>query len=125
DDRYGFGTLDAAKTVSRMAVPRTGQISYAFRPVSKGQALGAYEPATNAIIYACEAGSVASTAIQELKKGDSHLFTISQVENHQAVAAGYVSGFLAYACLQQPHDTNTFMRSINVFAEFRNIYPKP
>ena len=126
DPYYGFGTLDAGKATGRMAVPKTGQISYAFTPISKGNVLRANapaEPLSSGLVYACDSGTIGSTAVFELIKGESRFFTISRAENQQAIDMGYASVFLAYACLQQPHDTNTVMHAINVFHEFRNIYP--
>lgn len=127
DVHYGFGALDAAKAVNRMAVPRTDQILYAFGPVSKGSRLqpsSPHEPASDALVYVCQGTDTPSTAMYELRKGESQLFTISKVESQQAGVAGYMSGFFAYTCLGQPHDTRAVMRSLQVFAEFRNTYPK-
>lgn len=127
DAQYGFGTVDAAKSASRMNTPRTGELPYVFTPVSKGNTLNhavPSEPVNGALVYACTGGTVGSTPIYELTKANSHFFSLSQVENQQAISLGYTSGLLAYACLQEPHDTNGVMHNLNIFHEFRNEYPK-
>lgn len=127
DVQYGFGTVDALKAADRMFTPSTGQLPYAFTPISKGNTLNPSapsEPVNGALIYACSAGTVGSTPVYELTKGASNFFSLSEAEKEQAVKLGYTSSFLAYACHGQPHDNNTVMHNLNIFHEFRNKYPK-
>lgn len=127
DTYYGFGTVDALKATTRMASARTAQILYAFTPLSRGDKLtgSALEPIGSAIVYKCENNDTSSTQVYELTKGTDRLFTISKVENQQALSLSYVSSRFFYACITQPHDNVSVMRGINVFREFRNIYDKP
>jgi hypothetical protein len=126
DVHFGFGTLDALKSATRMTTPKTS-FNYLFSPVSRGNTLDAAHPAEptgNAFVYACENGATSGTAIMEDVKGNSDIFTISQVENKQAVDAGYTTSKFIYACVSQPHDNGPVMHNLNIFKEFRNDYTK-
>lgn len=127
DNQKGFGTLDALKATGRMASPKSGPIMYALTPVSMGKVLyggSAIEPTGNAFLYICEGDSTGSTAIYELNKGASHFFSSSKIENQDARDAGYTSNLFAYGCVRQPHDGQSVMRGLNIFHEFRDLYPK-
>lgn len=128
DTHYGFGVLDAGRTMNRMTTPRTGQVAYAFTPVSKGNTLNPAspaEPSGTGFAYVCENGIVGTTPVYELVKGPSRFFSLSKVERQKAADIGYTSNFLTYACLSQPHDTTTVMHSLNIFREFRNMDGRP
>ncbi|MDB5181306.1 MAG: hypothetical protein JWP13_69 [Candidatus Saccharibacteria bacterium] len=127
DPHYGFGALDTLKPLNRMIAPKTSQWTYAFTPVSKGNRLDPAhpaEPGSTALVYACQDGVIGTTPIYELIKGDSHFFSLSNVEIQRAIEQGYRAVFVMYACLGQPHDTGSVVRSLNIFHEFRNTYPK-
>lgn len=126
DLHYGFGTLDIARASQRLATPKT-DFSYTFGPVSRGGSLNAaspVEPLGNTFTYACENGVVGSTAIYEEIKNTATFFTVSKIENQQAVDAGYSSGLFMYACVRQPNDGPNVMHNLDVFKEFRNDYRK-
>lgn len=120
----GFGTLDAQKTTARMATANSPYILYNFAPTSKGNTLSVSEVTGAYAVQRCQAGTVGTTAVYELAKPGSQLFTISKVEMAKAVESGYTSGRFAYACIQQPHDKPQTIRSLNLFREFRNTDQK-
>lgn len=119
----GFGALDTAKSTARMANPDNSVALYSFNPISTGRQLNSNQPAEVDGVYAahsCASGTIGTTAIYELIKGGGSFFTISASEAMQAVGQGYSSSIFAHACMQQPHDTVTILRGINIFSEFRN-----
>lgn len=127
DPRYGFGAADAYKVTNRMATPRTGPFTYAFKPVSLGSVLNPsvpFEPAGQAYIYACDQNVVGATAVYELNQGGDRFFSASKVENYHATAAGYASTQIGHGCVRQPHDAYQEVREINVFRELRDLGPK-
>lgn len=122
----GFGTLDAAKATNRMATPVSTMQQYAYTPISLGDYLSPTNPfdqTGNYLAYQCETTSSPATAIYELKNAASSFFTISKVEQQQALSLGYSSGLFAYGCIQQPHDKPNVIRALNIFREFRNSEP--
>lgn len=121
----GSGALDSAKATIRMATPNNSSILYLFNPVSAGNQLAAGQSAEipgALTAHTCSDGVVGSTPIYELIKNGSHFFSISSSEASQAARIGYSRNIFARACLQQPHDTLSNFRSLNLFSEFRNIY---
>jgi hypothetical protein len=78
---------------------------------------------SSGLVYTCDANNAGATPIYELVKGASDFFSLSKVEKQKAVEAGYTATFLTYACLGQPHDHPSVMHTLNVFHEFRNLYP--
>lgn len=126
DSLIGFGTLDSRKASLRMTTPVSPVQLYTYTPTQKGSYLTPgvdYEKNGGYQIHSCETGSSPATQIYELKKSSNHFFTISKVEQQQAVAQGYVSSIFTYGCLQQPHDAPDVIRALNIFREFRNISP--
>lgn len=126
DAHYGFGALDASKAAARMTTPKTS-FTYVFTPVSRGGSLSPNnpaEPAGNTFAYACEGGIVGSTPIFEDSQGPNDFFTMSRVENQQAIDAGYGSNLFSYGCVREPHDTASTTHNLNLFKEFKNDYQK-
>jgi hypothetical protein len=125
DTKLGYGGLDAQKATARMTTPQSSVQIYAYNPVSTGNILNSAQPAEASGSYhvqSCESGSVGSTPIFDLAKTGSRFLSVSQSEIWQATLAGYSASFFAHACLQQPHDTFTEVRALDMFAEFRNTY---
>lgn len=124
DSKLGFGSVDALKATTRMLTPRDTSQLYEFGPISKGNFL----PQTFSEIikpyalHSCPDGTIGTSSVQELIKPTSRFFSISQSESAKAVNLGYSSQFFTYVCLQQPQDPTSFVRNINVFSEFRNIF---
>ena len=124
DPATGFGALDTQKASQRMSTPYSPTQLYTYGPVSRGGFLSPNTPpeptgATN--VHECAAGTWPSTAIYELKKAGSYFFSISKVEQQNALGLGYTGSLFGYGCLQQPHDRPTTVRTINLFQEFRNM----
>lgn len=124
DTHYGFGTLDTYAAANRMSTPKTGSLAYQFTPVSLGSIFDKNtpaEPAGNALIYTCDSGTP-STAIYDDTMGDLQFFTVSKSENQDAVALGYTSSLLTYACVTEPQDTASVSKNINMFEQYKNRY---
>lgn len=123
DAKLGFGTLDALKSTKRMTVPQDTALLYGFHPISKGDfIIPASEVVSSQSVHSCPDGIIGTTPIFELIKSNSHFFSISASESSAAAKTGYSSKLFSYACMQQPHDTSSFVRNINLFSEFRNIF---
>lgn len=123
DPKLGFGSMDALKGTNRMLAVRDTSLLYAFHPISRGDLLTpASEKVFNYSPHSCPDGVIGTTPIYELIKGGSRFFSISQAEMTTAIKTGYSSQIFAYSCLQQPQDSASFVRSINMFSEFRNIF---
>jgi hypothetical protein len=123
DLKLGFGSMDALKGTNRMTAVRDTSLLYAFHPVSRGNSLApASELIGQYVPHSCPDAVIGTTPIYELIKGGTRFFSISSSEMSKAVNTGYTSQLFAYSCLQQPQDTSSFIRSINVFSEFRNIF---
>ncbi|MDB5185628.1 MAG: hypothetical protein JWL85_151, partial [Candidatus Saccharibacteria bacterium] len=117
----GHGTVDSLKATLRMSTPLSMSQRYDFLPVSLGNYLLPSETPGTYAVHACQEGTVGSSPVYELTKANDRFFTVSRAELHKAITSGYAASLLAYACLEQPHDTPTVMRNINIFNEFRNI----
>lgn len=123
DSKLGFGSMDALKATNRMSAVRDTSLLYAFHPISRGDTMApASEQITQYLPHSCPDATIGTTPIYELIKGGSKLFSISQSEMSRAVISGYTAQVFAYSCIQQPQDTSLFVRSINMFSEFRNIF---
>lgn len=125
-NRFGFGTLHANQAVQRMTTPQHQVQTYAFTPVQTGKYLDENQPTETAgdySVHRCPAG-IPTTPLYELKKSSRQFFSISRVENRNAVAQSFSSGLFSYVCIKQPHDTADMIRQIDLFREFRNIYIK-
>jgi subtilisin family serine protease len=119
----GFGQLDARKTLQRMTTPQIEEQSYQYVPASNGssqrsrflsEAGGLYYPKM------CIGDSIPSTAVYEITGLGSGFLTMSEVEVAKATASGAAASLLFYGCVQQPHDTATIFRQLDVYKEFRN-----
>lgn len=127
DPKLGFGTLNALKATSRMTIPKNAYQLYSFTPISQGNYLNPSAPAEQVstdTIYACDADTIPTTQVTELTKTGLSFYTASKSEVFNAILNGYTSRQFAYACHQQPHDTTTVDRQINIFHEFKNIYSR-
>lgn len=127
DSRLGYGSLDALRATQRVITPYNPVILYSFTPVSKGERLNPQQPADkpgNYAVHQCADATFAGTPVYELTKGSDKFFTISDSENKNAIAAGYTSSIFTHGCLQQPQDMPVSARNINIFREFRGLYPK-
>ena len=127
DAYLGFGGIDSNKATQRMVASQVSNQLYAFSPVSLGNISSLGSPAEKIGTYGaiqCSASVIGSTPIYRLVKGSDQFLTISSTEMSNAVQVGYTSQFFSYICLEQPHDTATSIRNINVFHEFYNTYPK-
>ncbi|HUP26419.1 MAG TPA: S8 family serine peptidase [Candidatus Limnocylindrales bacterium] len=123
DTKLGFGLMDAAKAINRMVTSANTSLLYGFHPISKGNFLNsASETIASYAVHSCPGGIIGTTPVYELIKSNSRFFSISATEVFKAVKAGYSSQLFTYACLQQPHDASAFVRDINLFSEFRNIF---
>jgi hypothetical protein len=123
DTSLGYGTVDGAKVTSRMTTAQAPTQLYAFSLISKGnlpdpsiprEISGPYQP------IECLAGSIGSTPVYELLKGENRFYSISNMEVAAATAAGYSANPFIQACLLQPHDTPANVRMLNIFREFGN-----
>lgn len=124
--RYGFGTLHANQAVQRMTTPQHQVQTYAFTPVQTGKYLDASQPTEIAgeySVHQCPAG-IPTTPLYELKKSSRQFFSISRVEVRNALEQSFSSSLFSYVCIKQPHDTADFIRNIDIFREFRNVYIK-
>jgi len=127
DNSLGFGGLDALKATQRLTIAQDSSQQYVFSPVSRGAYLNSGSPAEQVGSYApyqCASGTYGSTPIYEMSKSQLSFFTVSQAEAANAKNNGYTSSLFSYACLQQPHDTVTTVRNINLYKEFRNDYSR-
>lgn len=123
DTKLGYGSLDSAKSTSRMIMPRNFTQLYAITPVYSGNAplFTASETTGKYVPYQCESGTFGSTRVYELIKNTTRLFSVSAAEADKARKNGYSATTLAHTCLLQPHDTATHIRNIDIFQEFRHI----
>jgi hypothetical protein len=128
--QLGYGRMDALKATNRVINPVSSPQLYAFTPVSKGEKLYAGSPteaipAVNYLVQKCPDGQLGTTPLYELTSpgASSSLWSVSQSEVWQAQQySGYTSKLFAEVCLQQPQDTVSAVRNLNLFKEFRNIY---
>lgn len=120
----GHGKVDGLKVTQRMTTAKSPVQLYAFGPISKGDfhRLTASEIINGQVVQGCETGTVGTTMMYDLTKTASRFFSISKSEVNKAQKAGYSAATFAYACMQQPHDTASAIRTIDLFNEFRNIY---
>lgn len=128
DNSLGYGALDSAKATARMTTGRNSSFLYVFTPLSKGDFLYPGQPSEvtgQYQAYSCESGTVPATPIYEVKKNGSHFFTISPAEMSKALDLSYQASIFGHACLQQPQDTASSVRGLDLFREFRNIYQRP
>lgn len=126
--QLGYGTLDAFKASNRMITPQNLQQLNTLSPISRGGYLHPNSPREVAATFRaheCAAGTVGSTSIYELTKGNEHFFSMSKVESWEAQKAGYTSSVFADVCLQQPHDRPENVRALNIMSEFRDKFIKP
>jgi hypothetical protein len=128
--QLGYGWLDASKATARVTTARTDPFTYGFTPVSEGAFLFPGSPTElpgpvgNFTVKMCPDSQLGTTPLYELTKtgSNANFWSISQAEVWQAQNAGYTSKLFAEVCLQQPQDTTTTIRNLNLFKEFRNIF---
>lgn len=125
DKRYGFGSTNAAQATARMTTAVHEVQTYQFDPVAVGSYLNPSLPVEKTGSYLIKSCTKPSTPVYELVKNAERFYTISKVEARSARSASYNQSLFGYGCLQQPHDTQDIIRSINLLREFRNIYAKP
>jgi subtilisin family serine protease len=122
DTTHGFGTAYPLSAVGRLASARHAIHTYEFVPAQAGTYLNPGSPTETSGTYrviACPSAT-AGLAVYELAKGSTQVYTISEVERTNAIAAGYTSSVFAYQCLLQANDTYDTIRSLDVPREFRN-----
>jgi subtilisin family serine protease len=132
DVTIGYGAIDAHKALQRMTTPRVSQNTYVFNPVSRGDYLSGRSitlyPAEKVTehyrAYQCASGTYGTTTVYESTKPNTSFFTVSPSEQSQSSARGYAVSVFGLVCLEQPHDTVTSVRNLNIFKEFRNDYRK-
>ena len=115
----GYGLLDAGSSSARMNTGLSTSLMYAYLNVSRGPTLLTPALENNAgEVYACNLGTLGTTPMYQLSLNGSTFFSTSTVENQVAISKGYASRLLAYFCTSQPQDRPSFIREINVNAEF-------
>lgn len=125
DKRYGFGGSNAASTTNRITVATHEIQTYQLDPIAVGSYLNPANPLERSGNYLVKSCLKPSTPVYELIRSSERFYTISKVEARSARSNGFSQTFFGYGCLQQPHDTQDVIRSINLLKEFRNIYTKP
>ncbi len=129
--QLGYGRVDASKATTRVTTPHTDPIVYGFSPVSEGTFAFPSTPTELAgpngafTVERCPDGQLGTNPLYEMTKAGSNanFWSVSQSEVWQAQQyLGYTSKLFAEVCLQQPQDTTTVVRNLDIFKEFRNIY---
>jgi hypothetical protein len=122
----GYGTVDAAEATSRVNVPKSTAQAYGFAPVSRGAHLfpgSPLEVITDYEARRCEDGTPGTTPLYRLTKNGEQFHSISQTEVWMAqLYLGWQVSLFAEVCLEQPHDTATSARTLDLAKEFQNNY---
>lgn len=120
-DTLGFGSLNTAAATARVLTPKNSPQIYGLIPVSSGNQFDpAAEYKQSPRVYQCQEG-FGTTPLIELKTSEHTFYTMSHSEAAQAERLGYAQKFLAYTCLQLPHDSLQTVRNIDIRREFFNL----
>lgn len=125
DKRYGFGGSNAQTATNRMGSAVHEVQTYQLDPITVGTYLNPSNPLEKTANYLVKSCTKPTTPVYELIRSSERFYTISKVEARIARNSGFVQTLFGYGCVQQPHDTQDIIRSINLLKEFRNIYSKP
>lgn len=128
DSHRGYGLVKLSASLNRSITPLTSEMIYSFYAIRSGretnQNWGRRESTKQTTFYTCLPGNGhAGLTVFELNRGGETLYTASEVDRDSAVSAGFVATRLADWCVLFDVDT-PIIRSMNVYAELKNYYPK-
>lgn len=113
----GTGRVNAGAVMSRITQTAAPTQRYILREVSAGTTIGNYEPVKPFTLYQCENNRPGTTGLYRLRKADTTVYSISDVERHQAAAQGYSEENLGLFCLNLPNDQPQILRSLSLAYE--------
>lgn len=114
----GYGDASFSNSTARSLQPKTYSQIHIFGGVSNGGVFQSNK-ISDGYIYACEPGAVGTTPIYRGLKS-SYYYSVNPIDIRLGPSNGYSMSKLFNACVTQPHDNISAIRSLNTAQEFDN-----